>query len=140
MPTYRNSTVADIAVGAFRFPANSDMETDTYLETVPTGLALISALPVQSQSTTLLANKYTALTGADIATIAVPASPSKAYIVSFYVESGEFQIRFNDASMTPPIRVTEGERWTRKYVSRVVNDIRIHCVVGGNIYVSVDIE
>ena len=135
MPTYRNSTAADITVGSFRFPANEDMGIDTFLESL-SGLTLVSVSPQVNKN--LLANVYSAKAGADIATIAVPESASKGYIINFYVESGEFQIAFNEAAMTPPFRVAEGQNWTRKYVSRVVTDIRIHCVTGGNIYVNIE--
>ncbi len=139
MPTYRNSTVADITIGSYRIPAKSDLKTGTFLEVnglLPTGITQVSVDPQTNK--TLLANKYTALTGADVATIDVPDSDSKGYIISFYVESGEFQIRFNEASMTPSIRITEGQTWTKQYVSKVVTDIRIHCVVGGNIYLNIE--
>lgn len=136
MPTYHNSTAADIAVGAYRFPANSDLAIGAFLEVIPTGLALVSVSPQFNKS--LLANKYTALTGADVATISVPTSDTQGYDIKLYVESGEFQVRFNEAAMTPPFRVTEGQTWEKKYTSRVVTDIRLHCVIGGQIYVTIE--
>ena len=137
MPKYANSTAADIAVGSFRFPARSSMDIDVFLEgTLPAGLTLVSVDPQKNNS--LMENKYTALTGADVATIVVPESDSKGYKIKFYVESGEYEIRFNEAAMTPPFRVTEGQTWERKYVSRVVEDIRLHCVTGGQIFVNIE--
>lgn len=137
MPKYANSTAADIAVGSFRFPARSSMDIDVFLEgTLPAGLTLVSVPP--QKNTSLLENKYSAITGADVATITVPESDSKGYHIKIYVESGEFEVRFNEAAMTPPFRITEGQTFDKKYISRVVNDIRLHCVIGGQVFVNIE--
>lgn len=136
MPKYTNSTAVDITVGANRFPANSSLEIGSYIEgALPAGLTLDSVDP--NFNPILVDAKYTAKTGADIAVIPVPASDTKGYRIKFYVESGEFAIRLNDAAQVVPWVVTEGESQERKYVSRVVDNIYIHCVAGGTIYVSI---
>jgi hypothetical protein len=145
MPTYRNSTNADITVGSIRFPARSTIEVSSYIEgTLPAGLSWISNLP--NFNPVILAQKYSAKAGANLSTISVGASDTKGYFITFYVESGEFQIRMNgpmvmvypsSVAVTPPILITEGQNWGRKYVSRVVESIDIHCVIIGTIYVNI---
>jgi len=144
MPKYRNSTNTDITVGARRFPANSDIEISSYIEgALPAGLSWLSNEP--NFNLVILDTKYAVLAGADAPTITVGASDTHGYFISFYVESGEFEIRMNGpivgiastAAVNPPILITEGRSWGRKYPSRVVDEIYIHSIIGGTIYVSI---
>lgn len=143
MPTYKNVINNDITIGSIRIPAHSSLEVNNFIEgSLPPGLSLVSDLPA-SWSPVILAQKYSAHSGADVPPITVGASDSKGYFISFYVESGEFLISFNvdggpSVSVIPPaILVTEGQTWGRKYVTRVVDNIFIHCVTGGQIYVNI---
>ena len=138
MPTYRNMTNTDITVGAIRFPAKSTMEVRSYVPgTLPAGLLMINVLP--NWNPVLLATKFTLKTGATLAPITVPDSNTNSYFISFYVESGEFQIQMNETVyyFGTHIIVTEGQTWGRKYPSKSVNTINIRAITGGTIYVNI---
>jgi len=135
MPRYRNSTNADIVVGSYRFPAEDILEIRTFIETIPAGLALESVDPQYED--VLYSEKHHHVTGVDLATIAVPDNPDGTdYRIQLYVESGEIQLRFNTADDTP-ILVVEGETFNRYLTTKAIEDIRIHSVVGGWVWVNV---
>ena len=138
MPKYNNSTTADIVVGSYRFPANSDFEVSSYVEgALPAGLTLLSVEPNDAMQE-ILSEKYGILAGATEPNIVVPASDGGEYTFKFYVESGEYRINFNEVATVAIGRlIAEGNTWSEKFTSRMVDFVSIHCIIGGTIYMTV---
>jgi hypothetical protein len=62
-----------------------------------------------------------------------------AYLVEFYVESGEWSIQFNMATMAPALEMAEGQAWSRRMFARLIDSIIItKTSVSGKIWVQIE--
>jgi len=131
MPKYYNSTGVKQSVDLTIFPPYEYVETNIFFPTLPVGVTKVSDLP--SVNPILLSEQYTAG-----ATIPVPATEG-AYIVQIYVESGEWEVQLNVASMSPVLKMTEGMEWCRKFFTRLVDSIILtRTTPAGRIWVQIE--
>jgi len=131
MPKYRNSTNINKQLGSYIVPPNEDVITSGFFTNLPAGVTLVSDDP--SYNPVLLSEAYIV-----DSTIPVPVSDTGAYYVDIYVEAGEVDVRFNSASMTPVVKITEGSSWQKFFTAKSINDIRVHFAVGGRVWVNIE--
>ena len=117
MPKYYNVNNANAVADGVLIGPKETVETTVYLQDLPAGVTLVDANPIYNPI--MYSNKFTA-----DQVVSVPAG-AKSYFVEFFTEAGEWEIKFNSASATPPLELPEGATWSKRVRARVIDTIYI---------------
>ena len=130
MPRYRNTTNENKVLGSNIVPPKGEISTFVWYPTLPTGLQKVSDAPMFNS--VVFSDVVTSDT-----TVTLPNS-LRNFLVDIYVESGRIEVRFNSDSNNPPLKLGDGMVWSRRFVNRLINDIRIKFVNPGSVWINVE--
>jgi len=128
MPTYINGGAVVVEVGGYRVEPGQSLETQDFLQNLPAGVTLDSALPVFDP--TLHSEIVTSSK-----TITVPET-SGAYEITLTSVAEDNSVKFNDDS-TVAIQIPQGSSYVELCMARIVNDIRAVIAVSGKLLVHI---
>lgn len=130
MPKYKNTTNENKVLETNIIAPKEEMVTPVWYPDLPAGLEKVSDEPM-----------YNPIVYSDVVTgdttIDIPNNV-KNVLVDIYVESGRVEVRFNSDGNNPPVKLGDGMVWSRRFVSRLINDIRIKFINPGSVWVNVE--
>lgn len=115
MPTYANSTINDIEHQGVRIPGNSSTTSYSFLTALPSGITQTSLSP--NYNPVLSSTLYSGGSGSDTHTIATTTINYTAHIRCY---GGSVNVAFNDAGITPVLKLVSGEQMTMAINNRSI--------------------
>jgi len=130
MPRYRNTTNENKTLESNIIPPKGEISTLVWYPDLSSGLEKVSDEPMFNPI--VYSDEITADT-----VVSIP-NGLRDFLIDLYVASGTVEVRFNSDDNNPPLKLGDGMSWSRKFVNRIVNDIRIKFVSAGSIWVNIE--
>jgi hypothetical protein len=121
MPTYKNTSQNDVAIGGLRVSPGESVESLVVFPTTPAGITKTSDLPIWNPI--IVSEVYTKNTGQQ-QIITLPVMQSGRIMLK--CTDGTVEVKFNDSAFSPVLKLTENsEPFERQLLDRWVTQIII---------------